>query len=561
MPLHGRVAIGRAEKPPAQRGDGATSLCLTTSNPLIEALGETTAQAIIERRADHCFVLNQSGAANSECLLNGTPFNERRLIINDRLSFGDDFHYDYDGQSLIRVQKRQGAQIEVSHLTKSFPGRGLFSRRGRVDAVRDISLTIQPDEFIGVLGPSGCGKSTFLKMLAGALAPGSGRITLNGISAQDDPLLARSMVGLVPQDDIVHHELSVQDALDISAQLRLPSGIPAAARRDLTDKVLADLRLWSSLFSRVGDLSGGQRKRVSIAVEILKKSSVLLLDEPTSGLDPAKEEDLMELLSEMAQQGRTIICTTHVLDRAYLFSRICLMARGMLVYFGYSGGAPAYFGLDNLLEVYRLLESPSFIPVNYTGQAKYEPPAPGSPGDLAAAARTAVRNQPKKEAPEGGLRLLHFDSGTVGIVNGPAGSAELHNIQQTIGPGSGRLVLDLTRAPQDPPTAQKLHEILEAVLEEGNSLSVVNPPPAFTSLVKIHRHEQKLKTFTDLDHALQDANLGKPLSWAPSQTSRHLRPLVLAASLFIILLLVTCVVWLLLHGGLHSIPTQVKSTP
>jgi hypothetical protein len=116
-----------------------------------------------------------------------------------------------------------------------------------------------------------------------------------------------------------------------------------------------------------------------------------------------------------------------VLDRAYLFSRICLMARGMLVYFGYSGGAPAYFGLDNLLEVYRLLESPSFIPVNYTGQAKYEPPAPGSPGDLAAAARTAVRNQPKKEAPEGSVSRAGYEMGATFLCR----SSEARNLVNT----------------------------------------------------------------------------------------------------------------------------------
>ncbi len=559
VPLRGRTAIGRAAQPPNKRGDGAALLCLGTTDPLIEPLGEDSAQAIIERRADHCFVLNRSAESNSPCLLNGAPFTERRLIINDRLSFGDDFHYDYDGLSLTRVQKRQGAQIEVSHVSKSYPGRGLFHRRGQVDAVRDISLTIQPNEFIGVLGPSGCGKSTFLKMLAGALPPSSGRITLNGLSSQDHPLLVRSLVGLVPQDDIVHPELTVQDALDISAQLRLPAGIPAAARRDLTDKILADLRMWPWLFSRVGDLSGGQRKRISIAVEILKKSSVLLLDEPTSGLDPAKEEDLMELLSEMAQQGRTVICTTHVLDRAYLFSRICLMARGMLVYFGYSEDAPDYFDRKNLLDVYRLLESPSFIPVVWNGQSKYHPPAAGSPGDRAAAARDAVKRQPKKEEETGSLRTLHFESGTVAIVNGPGGSAKLPELAALAAQRSGHLVLDLSRTTQDQPTAENLHRIFEAVLEEGQTLSVVNPPAVFLELVRLHRHEQKLKTFTSLDSALQDANLGTPLTGPPPRPGTRLRPILIGLSLLMIGL-AAWLSWLILHGDLHSFLTHLKSS-
>lgn len=212
-------------------------------------------------------------------------------------------------------------------------------RFGRTEILKGLSLCVLPGECVGILGGSGCGKSTLLKVLAGLLDPTEGQV-LSG------------PCGFVPQDDIVHTALRVESALVYSARLRLDPTVDTKAR---VEDVLRTLGLHDQRNVRIGRLSGGQRKRVSIGVELLTSPGLMFLDEPTSGLDPALEEHFMELFRTLADGGRTVILTTHVLQSLHRLDLVGVMAAGRLAYYGPPGEMLGYFGVSEAREIYAKL--------------------------------------------------------------------------------------------------------------------------------------------------------------------------------------------------------------
>jgi ABC-type multidrug transport system ATPase subunit len=192
---------------------------------------------------------------------------------------------------------------------------------------------------VGILGGSGTGKSTLLRALCGLMPVTSGAITIDGAPLQT--AVGNSGMGFVPQDDIVHHELTVRQALLYSARLRLKA--PAQVIDALVEGTIKRLGLETQRLQRITSLSGGQRKRVNIATELLTRPPVLLLDEPSSGLDPANEEELMTMLQNLRLTGQTVVCSTHVLHKAYLFDRICFVHSGQLMFMGTPTEARHFF--------------------------------------------------------------------------------------------------------------------------------------------------------------------------------------------------------------------------
>jgi ABC-type multidrug transport system ATPase subunit len=233
------------------------------------------------------------------------------------------------------------------------------TRSGAV-LVDDVSFALESGSFLAIVGPSGSGKSTLLRALSGVDRPTAGSLQLDGRDLHTDDARLRTRLGIVPQDDIVQPELTVGASVGYAAELRFPPDVPRADRRARVDEVLAQLELSDRRRTPIKSLSGGQRKRVSVATELLVRPSLLFLDEPTSGLDPGLERSLMEVLRELADGGRTVVCVTHSVDSLDLCDRVLYLAPGGgMAYFGPPGRAAAYFGQPSLQRVFQSLAEES----------------------------------------------------------------------------------------------------------------------------------------------------------------------------------------------------------
>jgi len=227
----------------------------------------------------------------------------------------------------------------------------LVVKAGRLTLIHGLNVVLEPGEFVGVLGPSGCGKSTLLRSLAGLQHVSAGKVSFDGVALAALSQDTREKIGYVPQDDIVHGTLKVERALYYSGRLR---GLSGPALQTATEQVLEQLELKERRKVRVDRLSGGQRKRVSIAVELLTQPQLLFLDEPTSGLDPALEEQFMDLCRNLARSGRTVIMSTHVMQSLNRLDLIVVMQSGHVQFVGAPQMALGYFGVTNLTQVYHL---------------------------------------------------------------------------------------------------------------------------------------------------------------------------------------------------------------
>jgi ABC-type multidrug transport system ATPase subunit/pSer/pThr/pTyr-binding forkhead associated (FHA) protein len=221
-----------------------------------------------------------------------------------------------------------------------------------------VSFPLDQNNFLAVLGPTGAGKSTLTKALTGFQPATSGRVLYNGRDLYESYEELRRRVGYVPQDDILHPQLDVRRALQFSAALRFPPDVSEAERDHRVDEVLDELGLTERAGLAISSLSGGQRKRTSVALELLTKPSLLFLDEPTSGLDPYYEKSVMELLRNLADGGRTVVVITHSIQSLALCDRLLFLAPGgSTAYFGPPDESLDYFGAHDHAEVFHLLES------------------------------------------------------------------------------------------------------------------------------------------------------------------------------------------------------------
>lgn len=232
--------------------------------------------------------------------------------------------------------------------------RDLSYRAGRAQILSGISLSLRSGELVAVLGPSGSGKSTLLTSLIG-FRRAQGRVELCGQDLYAGFEALKTRIGFVPQDDVVPESLTVAKALHYAARLRLPPEMPEPLRRATVESVLAQVELSDRAGVRVRRLSGGQRKRVSLATELLASPPLLFLDEPTSGLDPDLEDKAMSLFRRLTDEGRLTVVTTHVLASLSAVDIALIMAKGRLVFIGPPGEAPALFGVADFPSIYRLL--------------------------------------------------------------------------------------------------------------------------------------------------------------------------------------------------------------
>ncbi len=219
-----------------------------------------------------------------------------------------------------------------------------------------VSMTINPSEFVAFVGGSGAGKSTFMKCISGVDKPTSGTVLLNGENLYANYENLKYNIGYVPQDDIVFSNLTLHDMLQYAAKLRMPDNTSRKDRNQRIKEVLEIVNLSDFESSYIRQLSGGQRKRASIAVELLADPNLFFLDEPTSGLDPGTERSIMKTLRKMSQMGKTIILVTHNTLNLHLCDKVAFFGDGgHLCFYGPPQDALTFFGVDDFVDIYTLI--------------------------------------------------------------------------------------------------------------------------------------------------------------------------------------------------------------
>ncbi len=280
--------------------------------------------------------------------VNGQRIHNQLLNPGDEIRIGP-FNLTYTGTQLTQRDESGSIRIDALQLRKE-------GNKG-VILLNDISLTVPPRKFVALVGGSGAGKSTLMDALNGLRPAQKGAVYYNDKDYYHHLASFSTQLGYVPQDDIIHRDLTVERALYYTARMRLPEDYTEEQVRQRIDEVLDEVEMKHRRKLLVSKLSGGQRKRVSIALELLANPSVFFLDEPTSGLDPGLDRKMMFLLRKLADRGHTIVLVTHATNNINACDYICFLAQGgRLVFFGPPNEAKAYFGKTDFAEIYSALE-------------------------------------------------------------------------------------------------------------------------------------------------------------------------------------------------------------
>jgi ABC-type multidrug transport system ATPase subunit len=268
---------------------------------------------------------------------------------------------------------------------------------GNTTLLENISLTAPPGTLTAVIGPSGAGKSTFARLVAGYTHPTTGTVTFEGHDIHGEYASLRSRFGMVPQDDVVHGQLTVNQALMYAAALRLPPDTTKADRAQVVARVVEELEMTEHADTRIDKLSGGQRKRASVAMELLTGPSLLILDEPTSGLDPALDRQVMTMLRQLADAGRVVLVVTHSLTYLDICDQVLLLAPGGKTAFE---GPPRQIGpslgTTNWADIFDTVTAdPDAAQERFLAHHPPPPQRPPAekPSDLGAPVQTSLRRQ------------------------------------------------------------------------------------------------------------------------------------------------------------------------
>ncbi len=221
-----------------------------------------------------------------------------------------------------------------------------------------VDFDLGPRGFLAILGASGAGKSTLLRAMTGAERATSGHVEFLGFDLYESFDHVRRRIGYVPQEDVLHDQLSVLETLEFAARLRFPGNVDESVWRARVDAVIEELGLGPRSRARVDELSGGQRKRVNVALELLTEPALLILDEPTSGLDPGNERSMMQLLRGLTHRGRIVIVVTHSIESLHLCDSVLFLANGGVpIYYGPPDQLPVQLGVANLADVFGAVDA------------------------------------------------------------------------------------------------------------------------------------------------------------------------------------------------------------
>jgi ABC-type multidrug transport system ATPase subunit/pSer/pThr/pTyr-binding forkhead associated (FHA) protein len=297
--------------------------------------------------------------------VNGARIARQRLQAGDVIQIGP-FQLSYSHSGLTNYNIAGNIRLDAIRLHRAVPIKG-----GTKILLNDVSLSIFPKEFVALVGGSGAGKSTLMNALSGFQRAPHGQVMINGADYYQQFEIYRAMLGYVPQDDIIHKTLPVKSALRYAAELRLSPDLSDAEVERAIQDALTKVEIARQSDQVVNSLSGGQRKRVSIAVELLAQPALFFLDEPTSGLDPGLEKKMMALMNQLADGGRTIVLVTHATANIDQCDLVAFMARGRLVFFGPPHAAKTFFQSNDFSDIYSKLEDPNDPTAAETWEQKF----------------------------------------------------------------------------------------------------------------------------------------------------------------------------------------------
>ncbi|MEC4570909.1 ABC transporter ATP-binding protein/permease [Streptomyces virginiae] len=334
LPARTAVRIGRA----------------TDNDLVIDELDVSRRHAELRALADGTYEIADLGSHNGT-YLNGAPVTGAvPLAEGDIVGIGH-LAFCLVGDRLEEYEDTGEVTLDVQGLTVAVD-------RGRKTLLDEVSFPVGAKCLLAVIGPSGAGKSTLLGALTGLRPADRGTVLYDGRDLYRDYAELRSRIGLVPQDDILHSQLTVRRALAYAAELRFPQDTAKAERQRRVDEVIGELGLRERAAQPIHSLSGGQRKRVSVALELLTKPSLLFLDEPTSGLDPGMDRSVMHMLRGLADDGRTVIVVTHSVLSLDVCDRLLVLAPGgRIAYYGPPGETLGHFGADQWPEAFEAFEN------------------------------------------------------------------------------------------------------------------------------------------------------------------------------------------------------------
>ncbi len=301
-------------------------------------------------RENNAFYITDNGSTNGVVINNKALSGKARLHEKDVITITNS-KLIFTSTAVYYCSLANGISVEASNIV-IYRGKG----QKRKVTCNKASLSVKPGELVAFVGGSGAGKSTIMNAISGYLPPDNGAVYINGVDLYQNFDSLKRVIGYVPQSDIVYDNLTLFDMLKYTAKLRLPKDTSEQEREIAIERAINLVELSEFKNRFIKRLSGGQRKRASIAVELLSDPNLLFLDEPASGLDPATERSLMTSLRGMANSGKTIMLVTHSTLQLKLCDKIVFMGKGgNLCFCGSYEDALAFFGVSDVIDIYELI--------------------------------------------------------------------------------------------------------------------------------------------------------------------------------------------------------------
>ena len=302
----------------------------------------------------NCFI--EDAHSFSGTYVNNKKIKRQKLNDYDHISIPS-AAYTFFKNKLLCSSAEGGIRIDAANVSKLVWDK---KTRKKISLVTNVSFRIEPGEFVAVVGGSGAGKSTMLDCINGMRPATDGKIYYDTNDFYENINSYKGVVGYVPQKDILHDDLTVKTALYYTAKLRIRGDLSKEQTFERVRTALADVSLTGKEHLRISALSGGQKKRVSIAMELLSDPKVIFLDEPTSGLSPDLDLEMMDLLKELASKGRTIVAVTHAMENLDRCDKVIFLGRGgRLCFFGKAKEALRWFNKRSFSSIFAALSDES----------------------------------------------------------------------------------------------------------------------------------------------------------------------------------------------------------